>query len=95
MKKNKIHAEEAYSMNVVDLAYQIINMHHKIIVQAAEIERLEKIEKDHRDLLDSSIQHNQHMAGNLLKLVLVPGVLDACQKNNPFKKEEKTDESVA
>lgn len=65
--------------NVVDFAYQIIEMESIIEEQARKIERLEQVEKDYHKLLDESLYHGQAMMGNMLKLFLTPGVIKVCE----------------
>jgi hypothetical protein len=66
-------------MNVIDFAWQVIEMRRTIEEQERQITRLMRIEEEYNNLLDSNIQHSQVMMGNLLTLCLTPGVVDACQ----------------
>ena len=67
--------------DLVDLAYQVIKMHKTIEEQELEILRLQDIERDYLKLLDNSISHANTMMGNTLKLLMTPGVAEACEKN--------------
>lgn len=67
--------------DLVDLAYQVIKMHKTIEEQELEILRLQVIERDYHKLLDDSISHANAMMGNTLKMLMTPGVAEACQKN--------------
>lgn len=75
-------------MDVVDFAYQVIEMHNKILDLEQENERLRRYEKDYDNLLNESLAHSQAMIGNTLKLFLTPGVVEACQKNKTFHDDE-------
>lgn len=66
-------------MNIVNLAWQIIEMHRTILEQEREIARLERIEKDYNELLDSSLKHGSAIMGNVLKMRMTPGVIEACE----------------
>lgn len=59
------------SMNVVDFAYQIIDMQRTIERQAEEIERLREYETRYHRLLNKSISDGEAMIGQLAELVLV------------------------
>lgn len=74
-------------MNVVDFAYQVIEMHNKITDLEIENERLRQYKKDYNDLLNNSLAHSQETMGNTLKLFLTPGVVEACRKNNTIHDE--------
>lgn len=47
--------------------------------QERKITRLMRIEDDYNILLESSIEHGRAMMGNVLKLCMTPGVVEACQ----------------
>jgi hypothetical protein len=66
-------------MNVVDFAWQVIEMHRTILDQEREIERLTRIEENYNDLLNSSVEHSKAMMGNVLKMCMTPGVVEACE----------------
>lgn len=72
-------------MEVVDFAWQVIDMQRTINEQDREITRLMKIEEDYHKLLDSSIEHNRIMMGNVLELCMTPGVIEACKANRKDK----------
>ena len=69
-------------MNVVDFARQIIAMQDKIADLQWENERLRKYEREYNELLNESLEHNQRMAGNMLALIMTPGVVESFAKNN-------------
>lgn len=75
-------------MNIVDFAYQVIEMQERITQLEIENEQLSWFKEEYHNLLDSSMQHNQVMMGNILKLCLTPGVIEACQENAKFGVEE-------
>jgi hypothetical protein len=72
-------------LNIVDFAYQIIEMKNKIIDLEIENERLRKYESDYHDLMDESMKHNAAMMGNILNLCMTPGVIEACKENKTFR----------
>ena len=71
-------------MNVVDFAYQIIEMQNKIVELEIENARLRKYERDYHDMMEQSIQHSSAMMVNILNLCMTPGVVEACEKNRTF-----------
>jgi hypothetical protein len=75
-------------MDIVDFAYQVIEMNEKIRELEFENERLRQYERDYHKLLNSSLSHNQEMIGNTLRLFMTPGVIEACQKNRTFGVEQ-------
>lgn len=81
--------DEIYYPSVVDFAWQIVNMDREIRNLKAEVERLSEYEQKYNDLLDSSLKHNQTMAGNMLKTLLTPGVVDNLVAGGTFKEEDK------
>jgi hypothetical protein len=68
-------------MNIVALAWQVIEMQTTIESQRHEIVRLSVIEEEYNQFLDSSLKHNQAMVGNLMGVLLTPGVAEAFCKN--------------
>jgi hypothetical protein len=64
-------------MDVVDFAWQVIAMDRELRDLRAENFRLHKIEQEHTELRASSLQHSQQMAGNMLKILLTPGVTNS------------------
>jgi hypothetical protein len=75
-------------MDVVDFAYQVIEMHERIRDLEIENDRLRRFEHDYNELLNDSLAHSHTMMGNTLRLFLTPGVVEACQANNTFKAEQ-------
>ena len=75
-------------MDIVDFAYQVIDMQKRITHLEIENQRLKLVEDAYQDLLDSSLKDHQVMMGNILKLCLTPGVVKACQENATFGVEE-------
>jgi hypothetical protein len=71
-------------MDIVDFAYQVIEMKQRISNLEFENNRLRRIEHEYNELLNESLAHNQVMIDNTLKLFLIPGVIEACQKNSTF-----------
>jgi hypothetical protein len=71
-------------MDIVDFAYQVIEMNERIRDLEVENERLRRFEHDYNELLNDSLAHSQVMIGNTLKLFLTPGVIEACEKNKTF-----------
>ena len=67
------------NMNVVDFAWQVIEMQRTIDAQDRQITRLMRIEGDYNQLMESSIEHGRAMMGNVLKLCMTPGVVEACR----------------
>jgi hypothetical protein len=74
--------------DIVDFAYQIIDMNRKIEQLEHENEELRDYKEKYMDLLDSSMSHNASMMGNILNLCMTPGVIDACRANNTFTQSE-------
>lgn len=68
-------------MDMVDFAWQVIEMQRTIEVQEAELARLRRTEEDYDELLASSLQHGKVMMGNILELCMTPGVVDALRVN--------------
>jgi hypothetical protein len=71
-------------LDIVDFAYQIIEMQRKIVDLEIENERLRKYKSDYNDLLDSSLNHSSAMMSNILNLCMTPGVIEACENNKTF-----------
>ena len=71
-------------LDIVDFAYQVIEMQNRIVDLEIENSRLRKYESDYHDLIDSSNRHNQAMMSNILNLCMTPGVIEACEKNKTF-----------
>lgn len=62
------------NVNVVEFAWQIVNMDRTLQAQKAKIAELEQYRKDYFELLNSSMKHNDAMMGNLLKVIMTDGV---------------------
>lgn len=60
-------------INIVDLAYDIIDMHKRLIKQERQIEHLKEYESKYIKLLNDSIKHSDHMMGNYLTMLLSKG----------------------
>jgi hypothetical protein len=75
-------------MDVVDFAYQVIEMNERIRDLEVENERLRRFEHDYNELLNDSLAHSHVMMGNTLRLFLTPGVVEACQANKTFEAEQ-------
>lgn len=65
--------------SVVRLAKEILAMHDLIQEQQAELVYLRAQDEKYHELLGSSLDHNRHMVGSLIGLVMTPGVVEACQ----------------
>jgi hypothetical protein len=68
-------------MQVVDFAYQVIDMQRKIEHQEYQINRLLQVEQDYNDLLNSSMNHSRKMMDNMLTLCLTQGVTETLLMN--------------
>lgn len=66
-------------MNIVDFAWQVIEMQRTIDAQERQITRLLRFEEDYNALIKSSEAHSNAMMGNVLKLCMTPGVAAACR----------------
>ena len=75
-------------MDIVNFAYQVIEMNRRISDLEFENNRLRRFEHDYNELLNELLAHNHAMIGNTLKLFLTPGVIEACQENSTFGVEE-------
>jgi hypothetical protein len=71
-------------LDIVDFAYQVIEMQNRITDLEIENSRLRRFEHDYNELLNESLAHSHAMMGNTLKLFLTPGVIEACQENKTF-----------
>jgi hypothetical protein len=67
--------------SIGDFARQILSMENKIMNLTMENERLAGFEKKYNDLMSDSLSHSQRMIGNTVKMLLVPGIAEAFQKN--------------
>ena len=66
-------------MNVAEFASEILSMDDELHRLRAEVTRLKQVERDYIELLNSDIKHGEQMMGNVLQLVMTPGVMDACR----------------
>jgi hypothetical protein len=73
--------------DIVDIAWQIIEMDRIIQDQRDEIEHLKGFKNLYFELLDSSVKHNEEMMANTLKMLLNPKVTVALMEDNPFKEK--------
>jgi hypothetical protein len=64
--------QEDYVPDVVDFAYQVIEMHKEIMFLRGEVEHLKGIEKIHRDSLANSDKHHKEFLGIILGAALDP-----------------------
>ena len=71
-------------MNIVDFAYQVIEMQERITDLEIQNEQLSWFKEEYHKLMDSTLQHSQEMIGNIFKLCLTPGVIEACQEHATF-----------
>jgi hypothetical protein len=68
-------------MNVVDFAYQILEMQGEIVDLRRQVARLQKIEAEYWQLHNESREHGEKMMGNLLAFCLTPGIPEALAKH--------------
>jgi len=66
----------------VQIAYETVAIHKELVRLRGEVEELIEYKQKYFDLLDESINHSGSMIGGMLKLAMVPGVLEACSKAN-------------
>lgn len=66
--------------SIVDFACEIIDMHERILVQEEELNRLRKIEQEYNKSLDSSIQYQRTMQGQVIELLLNEGKFPDSEK---------------
>ncbi len=60
-------------IDIVDLAYYIIDMHKRLIEQERQIEHLKEYENKYTQLLNDSIKHSNNMMDNYLTAILSQG----------------------
>lgn len=60
-------------IDIVDLAYDIIDMHKRLVEQERQIEHLKEYENKYNQLLNDSIKHSNNMTGNYLNAILSKG----------------------
>ena len=75
-------------LDIVDFAYQVIEMQNRITDLEIENSRLRRFEHDYNELLNDSLAHSHVMMGNTLKLFLTPGVIEACHDHITFRINE-------
>jgi len=62
----------AYKFDVVDFAYQIIEMHEKILSLQSELNHYKKLHQQSRDFIRQSGENTKEMTGIILEAVLDP-----------------------
>ena len=65
------------STDVVDIAYQIIDMHKEIITLQEEVIRLKYYEKEYHALLNQNIKNGEKMMDSLMGLLMEPKIAKA------------------
>lgn len=68
-------------MDIVDFAYQILDMAQKIHEQEVELKKLREYKKRREDELEDSLRNAREYHGNMMKMLLTPGVVDALERN--------------
>lgn len=82
MARFKFDDERSFSLDrLEDLAHDILDVTRELRMAREQILELEKYKRDYMELLNSATEHNKAMMGNLLQLVMVPGVVEACAEN--------------
>lgn len=76
-------------MNVVDFAYQIIEMDKEIRSLRSEVIHLTQYKEDYFKLLQESVRHGEEMLGGILQIAMTPGVLEATAKAAQQRREGK------
>lgn len=66
---------------IVEIAYEIIDMHNLIKAQSREITRLQAIEQEYNTFVEASVKHNSGMMQNMMKVLLTEGVGEQFMKN--------------
>ena len=77
------------NMNVVEFAWQVIEMQHTIDEQERQIIRLRRFEEDYNALFESSEQHARAMMGNIMRMCLTPGVVRAMWESDSAAIDQK------
>lgn len=75
-------------MDIVDFAYQVIEMNDRIRDLERENEHLRWFKEEYHSLLNESEKHHRVMMSNIFQLCITPGVIEACQENKTFGVEE-------
>jgi len=71
-----------YNNSIVDLAWEIIEMHRLIISQEQEIERLQDYKDKYNNLLDSNAKSTKEMANIVLKGLINQTIKEVDDKQN-------------
>lgn len=66
--------------SVIQFANDVLDMQQRLREQEEELWHLREVEKKYRELLGSSLAHSEHMVGQTLRLLMTPGVVEACQQ---------------
>ena len=67
--------------SVVKMAREVLAMHDRICELEHENYQLRRAVAQHDEFLQETHDHNMRMMGNVMKLVMVPGVVEACNAN--------------
>ena len=65
----------------VSMARDIIRMHRRIKELELEVENLRDYKQMYSDMIQADLKHQEHMMGNMLGLLLTPGVSEALINN--------------
>ena len=63
--------------NIMDFAYELIALNREVEDLRLENAELLDVKEKYNRLLDDSLNHGQAMAGNMLKVLLTPGVTES------------------
>lgn len=63
--------------SVIDMAKEILSMHDELEYLRVVEARYEELQRDYNELLNQSLHHSQVMTGNILKMCMTPGVVEA------------------
>ena len=66
----------------VQMADEVLDMHHELVRLRAEVEELREYRKKYAELLNADIAHGRRMMCGLLELAMTPGVLGAVATAN-------------
>lgn len=69
------------SLQVIDFANQVLAMRDRINDLEWQNAQLEEYKYKYDALLQENLDHSMRMSGNMLKLLMTPGVVEACQAN--------------
>ena len=67
---------------LMDQAYSIIDLCREILALRERVAELQEYEQKYRDLLSSSIKHNDTLMSEQMRLLCTPGVMIALAKEN-------------